>query len=113
MSDYELGHVSYRFANDERMMSVQEKYYHGIVKLVEAEIARGFNIKELEIEKIHPKTFISIVVSNIILNLFFNTVDTDSNQRRKEMLVNLLQEISIMCLHSVDILNEKDNEVHH
>lgn len=93
--------------------NIHERFFQGIVDKVLESVGEGMENKELDLERLHPAMLTSIVCTNIIMNLFFNTAQAKDNIQRKNMLSTLLTEIVNMCMQSVDILVEKDEQIHH
>lgn len=91
----------------------EEKFFHDIVMKVLAMTADGLESETLKLKDLHPSLMISILVTNIVMNLFFQSAHADDNKTRQRMLGSLLEEIVNMCMNSFDILLQKDKEVHH
>lgn len=76
-----------------------QKALSDIVHLVKARLAMAMNDSESGLSETHPRTLISMVVTNILVNLVFSSIAISDVGRRIDMFQDILDEITSMSLH--------------
>lgn len=75
-----------------------------IVYTVEHLLRQAIADKSTHFETVHPRQLIALIINNIMLNLFINTVPTDINpiDKRLKMARELVEEIGTIFLDCVE-----------
>ena len=76
-----------------------QKSLSNIVFMVKSQIAMALADEKVGLAGTHPRVLISMVVTNILVNLLFNSIAITDVSRRMEMVNDSLDEISEMTFH--------------
>lgn len=94
--DYKTSH----YIVDEIELETQpQKALSEIVFLVKERIAEALHDDSIGLSGIHPRIIISMVITNILVNLLFNSIAISDVSRRLEMVNDSLEEIKEMTLN--------------
>lgn len=75
-----------------------QKFFADIVYMVKERIANALDDDLAGVSGAHPRILISMVITNILVNLMFNSIITIDVKRRLEMLQESLKEIGEMTI---------------
>ena len=76
-----------------------EIYLRDIIFAVKDILECALNDAESELARIHPKTLVSMVITNILVNLLFNIISVSDIGIRIKLLNECLDEIRESSLH--------------
>jgi signal transduction histidine kinase len=76
-----------------------QKALSDIVLMVKNRLAEALQDKEIGLSGNHPRVIISMVITNILVNLLFNSIAVTDVGRRLEMVDDSLDEIKEMTLN--------------
>jgi hypothetical protein len=94
--DYTTSH--YVVGEDEPEIEPQ-KALSDIVFLVKDRLAEALSNDTIGLAGVHPRILISMVITNILVNLLFNSIAISDVSRRLEMVNDSLDEIKGMTLN--------------
>ena len=101
MTDNEVG-IKIRVADDNNPVNRVEKMFHDITEIVEHMAAEILSNKETKAAEIHPRTFIAVLITNILVNMFIKArksgIDAD---KTLTMFQSLLDEVHQLATASV------------
>ena len=99
---------------EDKGQTPEEIFFHKIVDCVNDLVHEGLHDEKLRFDCLHPQDLIAIIATNIIMNLFFNGIqDATPKKNQRKLLGNLITEIVILSMNSLDVLHTKDDEVTH
>jgi len=75
-----------------------QKALSDIVFMVKERLADALDNKEVGLAGTHPRVIISMVVTNILVNLLFHSIAVNDITKRMEMVQSSLDEISEMTM---------------
>jgi hypothetical protein len=86
-----------------------------IVFMVKARLSDALENPDTGLVEVHPKTLISMVVSNILVNLLVTAIGSNDLKLRMKMAKECLEEVQSMSLHLWTALetNKADNTTAH
>lgn len=90
--------TSHFVLGEEAPKTEPEKSLSDIVFLVKDRLADALSDRDVGLAGTHPKVIISMVVTNILVNLMFNAIGTNDVQRRLDMVKDMLEEITTMTI---------------
>jgi hypothetical protein len=86
-----------------------------IVFMVKARLSDALDNPETGLVEVHPRTLISMVVSNILVNLLVTAIGSTDMKLRMKMAQDCLEDVNAMSLHLWTALeaNKVDNTTAH
>lgn len=93
--DYKTSHY---VVDETEPTSEPEKSLSDIVFLVKNRLADALTDEKSALSGVHPRVIISMVITNILVNLLFNSIVMTDVSRRLEMVNESLDEIKEMTL---------------
>lgn len=94
--DYKTSHYT---LGDNEPDCQPQKALSDIVFMVKERIAQALQDEEIGLSGVHPRIIISMVVTNILVNLLFNSIAINDVHRRMEMVTESLDEIREMTIN--------------
>lgn len=95
--------------NDEPNQKLMKKMVFAIEKILD----EGYADQSSHFDKIHPRTLISLITVNILINLFGGAVNFEDStiQERLTMAEDLINEVKKMFLETVQTVEVHDSKV--
>lgn len=90
-----------------------EVFFNSICQEVLNKLHHGLHDESLGLNKIHPRELSAVVITNIIVNIFFNTIECSCPRKTKLMFQDLLMRICALSIESFDVLQAHVEEVKH
>lgn len=87
-----------------------EAFFGEIVNVIKEKIRLGYDDPILQLERVHARTLISILITNIMVNLFFTATENTTPSRALLMMNDLLDEIHNMTFKALECADNKFKE---
>ncbi len=92
-------HTAHFVVGETEPTNEPQKSLSDIVFMVKAKLADALHDPNVGLAGTHPRVLISMVITNILVNLLFHTVAVGDVRRRLEMVQDTLNEINDMTFH--------------